>query len=80
MFNAANNRLGGWHTSGKVSSEQIEALHKDHYEFLLRFHGLLSSTNRPGYVESWEGQRRVAFFVNSLYMKQPQVRNDLCIS
>lgn len=26
-----------------------------------------------GHVESWEGQRRIAFFVNSMYMKQPEV-------
>ncbi|CAM9288529.1 unnamed protein product, partial [Ectocarpus fasciculatus] len=29
-------------------------------------------TTRPGHVESWEGQRRVAFFVNSMYMSQPE--------
>lgn len=27
----------------------------------------------PGHVESWEGQRRIAFFVNSMYMRQPEV-------
>lgn len=35
-----------------------------------------------GHVESWEGQRRIAFFVNSMYMRQPEVlylSNDLSL-
>lgn len=41
-------RLTAWPKAAKVSQEEVDALHKEHYEFLIRFHSLVSSTNRPG--------------------------------
>ncbi|CAM9248310.1 unnamed protein product, partial [Choristocarpus tenellus] len=65
--------LESWPKSGKINAEDVSMMHKDNYEFLQRFYHLITSTNRPGHVGSWEGQRRIAFFVNSMYMAQPQV-------
>ncbi|CAM9314305.1 unnamed protein product, partial [Discosporangium mesarthrocarpum] len=65
--------LGSWPKSGRISTENVSSLRKYHSEFLLRLKHLITSTNRPGHVGSWEGQRRIAFFVNSMYMKQPEV-------
>lgn len=41
-------RLIAWPKSAKITQEEVDALHKDHNEFLMRFHSLVSSTNRPG--------------------------------
>ncbi|CAM9277229.1 unnamed protein product, partial [Sphacelaria rigidula] len=67
------NALQAWPKSAKIDQEEVDSFHKEHYEFLQRLDNLVSSTNRPGHVESWEGQRRIAFFVNSMFMKQPEV-------
>lgn len=67
------NRLDAWRSTSSIPQERVDALNKHHEEFLLRFHSLLSSTNKPGRVESREAQRRIAFFVNSMFMRQPQV-------
>lgn len=70
----SHDRLQAWPKAARMSQEEVDALRNEHYEFLQRFHSLVSSTNKPGHVESWEGQRRIAFFVNSMYMQQPGVR------
>ncbi|CAN0325021.1 unnamed protein product, partial [Ectocarpus sp. 12 AP-2014] len=40
--------LIAWPKSASTAQEEVDALHKDHNEFLMRFHSLVSSTNRPG--------------------------------
>lgn len=50
-------RLMAWPKSAKISQEEVDALHKDHYEFLMRFHSLVSSTNRPGDCYNFLGVR-----------------------
>ena len=50
-FFCACGRLTAWPKSAKISQEEVDALHKEHNEFLLRFHSLLSSTNKPGEIK-----------------------------
>ena len=75
MWTCGHCSLQAWPKSAKIDQEEVDSFHKEHYEFLQRLDNLVSSTNRPGHVESWEGQRRIAFFVNSMFMKQPEVRH-----
>lgn len=65
--------LSAMETPEDLVKERVQALQERGALFLRRAHVLMneSAEREPGAVQSKEAERRVEFFINSLYMEQP---------